>query len=246
MMMTLAGVPSASRPSAARRTMAANSPDESSAGSTCWSVISLSCSAWSSGIPSFRERARSVPKFSSNTNMAVRSPRAAAATANCEAIVDLPVPAGPSSSVLVPAGSPPPSNTSSRALPLGKSCSTNSVTCSAATRRGKTSSPPRANREVVITAAKRHAAQLADAQPAPLGAVLIRELLEHDDAVRDALQLIVFRPAGAIVEHQDRAVAAGEILLQRENLPAIAQRILRDQPQLRQRVDDDALRPQVI
>ena len=72
-----------------------------------------------------------------------------------------------------------------------------------------------ANREVVKSAAKRHTAQLVDAQPAAFGAELIDELLQRDDAVRDALQMIVFRTARAIVEHQDRAIAIGEVLLQR-------------------------------
>ena len=53
---------------------------------------------------------------------------------------------------------------------------------------------------VVIAAAELHAAVLDDPQPAPLGAVLGIELLEQDDAVRDALHLQVVVGRRHVVE----------------------------------------------
>ena len=58
-------------------------------------------------------RLKSVSGLSSNTKIAARSPRSAAARANWAASVDLPVPAGPMISVLVPRSRPPPSSVSS-------------------------------------------------------------------------------------------------------------------------------------
>ena len=81
---------------------------------------------------------------------------------------------------------------------------------------------------------------LHDAHPAARAAVVERQLLEQDDAVRQALQLQVAAARGEVVEQQHRAVAAGEELLERENLAAVAQRLARQQPHLRQRVEDDA------
>ena len=60
--------------------------------------------------------------------------------------------------------------------------------------------------------------------------------------MRDALQLQVGPSGGAVVEQQHGAAAAGEELLQREDLPAVAQRALRQQPQLGQRIEHHALR----
>ena len=51
-------------------------------------------------------------------NMAARSPRPAAAATNCAASDDLPEPAGPMKSVLVPRSRPPPSSASSSGTSL--------------------------------------------------------------------------------------------------------------------------------
>ena len=99
----------------------------------------------------------------------------------------------------------------------------------------------RANRQIVVTAAKRYAAHFADAQSAAFRAELARVLLEHDDAVRHRLDLITLATAGAVVEPQHRAVTAAEILLERQDLAAVADRVLRDEPQLGQRIDDEPL-----
>ena len=51
---------------------------------------------------------------------------------------------------------------------------------------------------------------------------------------------------GHIVEQEHGRTVAGEIMLQREDLPAIAQRALRQQADFRQAVDHDALRLQPL
>ena len=58
--------------------------------------------------------------------------------------------------------------------------------------------------------------------------------------MRDALQLQVVLGRRAVVEQQHGAVAAGEELLEREDLAAVAQRVAGQQPQLRERVEHDA------
>ena len=113
---------------------------------------------------------------------------------------------------------------------------------SAATSLGKIAQSAGRDDEVVIAALKADAAHLDDAEPAPLGAVLRRELLERDDAVRQALQLEVARLRRPIVEQQHGAVASDEELLQAEDLPPIPQRLARQQPHLGQRVEDDTRR----
>ncbi len=47
---------------------------------------------------------------------------------------------------------------------------------------------------------------------------------------------------GQVVQHHDGGIVLGEIMLQREDLAAVAQRALRQQPDLRQAVDHDPLR----
>ena len=94
----------------------------------------------------------------------------------------------------------------------------------------------------MVAAAEGHAAQLLDPQAAPLRAVLGRELLEVDDAVGEALQLQVGRVGGAVVEEDDRAAAAGEELLQGQDLAPVAQRVAGQQPHLGEGVEDDPRR----
>src|SRR5689334_19289219 len=79
------------------------------------------------------------------------------------------------------------------------------------------------NGEVVNAAADRHAAQLEDAKPAPLGAELVGELLEDNHPVRDALQLAIAPFGCPVVQHEHGTITAAEELLERQDLPAIAQ-----------------------
>ena len=100
--------------------------------------------------------------------------------------------------------------------------------------------------EVVIAAAELDAAHLHDAQPSALGTELARRLLQRDHAVGDAVELHV---AGSEVRSSSSSTVqlrAGEELLQRQDLAAIAQRVLREQTQLRQAVEHDAVRLEVV
>ena len=86
------------------------------------------------------------------------------------------------------------------------------------------------------------AAHLLHLDAAPRGAELHRQALERDDAVADAVQLQIGRAAGEVVEQQHRAVLAGEVLLESEDLAPVAQRVLGEKPHLGQAIEDDALR----
>ena len=63
-----------------------------------------------------------------------------------------------------------------------------------------------------------------------------------DDAVRNAVNGAVGALGGEIVEHDDRRIMLREIMLQRENLPPVTQRALRQQTDFREAVDDDPFR----
>ena len=106
--------------------------------------------------------------------------------------------------------------------------------------------PARLDGEVVIAAAEVDAAHLDHAKPAALGAVIKGHLLQGDDAVGDAVQLQVVHLGRQIVEQHHGAAPAGEEVLQRQDLPAVAQRVLGQQPHLRERVEDDADRLDLV
>ena len=94
--------------------------------------------------------------------------------------------------------------------------------------------------EIVKPALELTPRSLTSRKRAPLRAVLRRKLLERDDAVREAPQLKIAVFRRAVVEQQHGAVAPGEELLQAENLPAVAQRLARQQAHLGQRIEDHA------
>jgi hypothetical protein len=94
----------------------------------------------------------------------------------------------------------------------------------------------------MVPAAEAPAAVLHDAHAPALGAVLGRQLLQPDDAVRHAVHRLVGGVGGQVVQQQDRDVLAGEVVLQRQDLPPVAERALRQQPDLRQAVDHHPLR----
>ena len=111
-------------------------------------------------------------------------------------------------SVVVPHVSPPPSSVSSSVTPL----ETTPGRSRAGARRQQLREHDESaalNLEVVIALARADAAELDDANPPAGPPVLGRQLLEQDDAVRDALQLEIVVGGRVIVEHQHGAVAAG-------------------------------------
>ena len=91
---------------------------------------------------------------------------------------------------------------------------------------------------VVVAASKLHAPVLDDAESATLGAVLGIQLLEQQDAVRDALHLQIAIDRGQVVEQQHGALPGRKKLFQRENLPPITERTSGKQPQFRERIED--------
>src|SRR4051795_11092040 len=94
------------------------------------------------------------------------------------------------------------------------------------------------DREIMEAAAVLAPANFQDAQPASLGTVFRRELLEQENAVRETLYLGISGFARPVIEQEGRAIAPDEVLLQRENLSPIAQRSLREQPQLGEGIED--------
>ena len=93
----------------------------------------------------------------------------------------------------------------------------------------------------MIAAAKAPAAIFEHAHPPPLGAIVGRQLLEPDDAMRDAVDGLVVLLGGQIVEHQHGRILPREIMLQRQDLPPVAQRALREQANFRQAVEHHAV-----
>src|SRR6185295_7641429 len=85
---------------------------------------------------------------------------------------------------------------------------------------------PLGNGEIMVAAAKRDATHLDHAEPAALGTIFDRKLLQHDDAMRNRVKLQVILRRRQIVEQDDRTFALGEEVLQGENLTAVAQRAL--------------------
>jgi hypothetical protein len=97
--------------------------------------------------------------------------------------------------------------------------------------------------EVVIAAAIAPAAIFDDPEAAALGAIVPRQFLETDHAMRHAVHSLVGRVGGEVVEQQHRRLVAGEIMFQRQDLAAVAERTLRQQPDFGQAVEHDAIRP---
>ena len=100
--------------------------------------------------------------------------------------------------------------------------------------------------EIVVAAAELDAAHLDDAEAPALRAVVDGELLQQHHPVRDRMKLEVVLTGAEVVEDHDGAVAAGEEVLQREDLPPIAERILRQQPQFGEAVEDHAGRIDLV
>src|SRR3954471_21026210 len=95
---------------------------------------------------------------------------------------------------------------------------------------------------VVVAVAEGDAAHLLHPQPPPLAAVPRGEILEGDHAVGEALELEVARGVARVIEQQHRAILAVEVVLQRQDLPPVAQRVAGQQPHLGERVEDDSPR----
>jgi hypothetical protein len=90
---------------------------------------------------------------------------------------------------------------------------------------------------VVIAVAEGDAAHLAHPQAPALAAVAGRELLQRQHAVGEALELEVAGGGARVVEQQHRAALAGEVVLEGQDLPPVAQRVAGQQAHLGERVE---------
>ena len=96
------------------------------------------------------------------------------------------------------------------------------------------------DREVVEAALERDAAHLHHPHPPALRAVVDRKLLQKHHPVGDGVKLQVVLVRGQVVEQDDGGPAPGEEVFESQDLAPVAQRTLREQPEFRQAVDDDA------
>ena len=165
----------------------------------------------------------------------------------CTAVVVLPTPEGPSSSVLVPRVRPPPSIWSSSIEPVPTWLVVDRRAMARSDQAREDGDPPGVEDEVVQAALELLAAHLDDAQAPALGAVTAAIACSRlMTPCADAVQLQVARLRGLVVEQQHGARAGREELLERQHLAPVAQRVLREQAHLRQAVEDDAHRRDAI
>ena len=174
-------------------------------------------------------------------NMAARSPRAIACTAKVQGEQRLAGPGGPEDQGARPALD---AAAEQRVELRRRAWQRVAVEVRLVLRRDQAREDVHAARldhHVVKAAAELLAAIFDHPHPPPLGAVIGRELLQPDDPVGDAVHGLVVHFGGEVVEHDDGAAVAREIMLERQHLAPIAKRALREQPDFRQAVDDDAI-----
>ena len=160
---------------------------------------------------------------------------------------DLPVPAGPRISVLEPRLDA----AAEQLVEFGDAARQRAVwsklvRCSDATSRGNTFSAAGGDGEVMVAAAKFHAAIFDDARAPPLCAIGRRQFLQPQHAVRDAVDGLVGESDGQVVEQQHGGAELCEIMLDRQDLPPVAQRTLRQQPDLGKAVEHHPVRLRAI
>jgi hypothetical protein len=115
--------------------------------------------------------------------------------------------------------------------------------CSDATSRGNTFNPPGGDRNIMKAAAKLHAAIFDDARAPPLRAIGRRQFLKTQHTMGDAVHGLVGKLRGQIVEQHHCGAEFREIMLDRQDLTPIAQRTLRQQPDLGETVEHHPARP---
>ena len=180
-----------------------------------------------------------VSTRSSKAKMMARSPRSAAAPAYWIVSVDLPLPAGPRRTDAVPVLQPPAQEGVHLLVAGLKQTALLAAVVFPRDEPREDFQPALLDDEVVVAAAVLLAPELYDAQPPPFGAVLGRELLEAHDAVGDTLELQILRLGRQIIDQEHRAFPVDEVLLEGQDLSPVAERVLGEQPHLRERVDDD-------
>ena len=78
--------------------------------------------------------------------------------------------------------------------------------------------------DIVKAAAESRSPHLEDAQAPPLRAILHGDLLHPDDAMADRMQIEIVAFRGEVVQQENGAKVLGEIMLEGQNLPPIAER----------------------
>ena len=112
--------------------------------------------------------------------------------------------------------------------------------CSAA-QAGENIDPAPGDGEIVIAAAIFLTAIFQDADASSLGAEIGRQFLQMDHAMGDAVYGLVVRLGGQIIQQHHRGAETGEMMLDGQDLAAIAQRALRQKTDFRKTVQHDAL-----
>lgn len=107
-----------------------------------------------------------------------------------------------------------------------------SCLCSDATNRGKNHDSAALDDEVVIATAKVDAAELRDPQSPPLRPVERSQLFHGHYAMSQALQMTVGVRSGEIIEQEHGTAPPRKVLLERQDLAAIAERALCEQSDL--------------
>ena len=64
--------------------------------------------------------------------------------------------------------------------------------------------------------------------------------MQGDDAMRDTLEMQVVFARSGVIQKEDCGIASTEELLELENLPPVAERRFREQPHLRERIENDS------
>src|SRR5215210_8684730 len=90
----------------------------------------------------------------------------------------------------------------------------------------------------MVAAPKVHASHLDDPNAPPLRPVSGSKLLKMDDGVTEAVQVEVVLVRGQVIEQEYGRVVEQEEVLERKDLAAVAQRPLREQPDLGEAVED--------
>ncbi|MNI36541.1 hypothetical protein D3C73_905950 [compost metagenome] len=100
--------------------------------------------------------------------------------------------------------------------------------------------------EVVKAAAVLLTTVLDHTHPSPLGAIVRGQFFQANHPVRNAVHGFVQGLGCQIVQQQQRGVVTHEVMLDRQDLPAVAQRALRQQTNLGQAVEYHAGRLEAL
>ena len=107
---------------------------------------------------------------------------------------------------------------------------------------GKDLDPAALDREIMVAAPERLTPIFEHPQPATLRPVVRRQFLKPDHAMGDAVNGLVHCIRRQVVKHQDRGGIAREEVFERQDLAAVTERSLSEQPDFGQAVEHDPRR----